>query len=131
MSLKREIAKANVFFTIGRITSAIIAFFFSIILARLLQPHNFGLYSFYVVVASFFILFTDFGMNSTLTRFVANYIGKGKYRKASTLTKLIFKYKIILTLATGVLISIFSNQISTFIFNKPKRGLWFSFLASF
>ena len=122
MSLKREIAKANVFFTIGRVTSSIIAFFFSIILARLLQPHNFGLYSFCVVVASFFILFTDFGMNSTMVRFVSNYMGKGKYKKASTLIKLIFKYKIILTIVTGVLISIFSNQIATFIFNKPEAG---------
>lgn len=122
MSLKKEIAKANLVFTAGRIISAVIAFFFSIILARLLQPHNFGLYSFCIVVVSFFILFTDFGMNSTLIRFVANYIGKGKYRKASTLIKLIFKYKIVLIILTGVLVSFFSNQIAAFIFNKPEAG---------
>jgi stage V sporulation protein B len=122
MSLKKEIAKANLVFNAGRITSAVISFFFSIILARLLQPHNFGLYSFSIVVASFFVLFTDFGMKSTMIRFIAEYISKGKYRKASTLTKLIFKYKIILILLTGTSVSIFSNQIATFIFNKPEAG---------
>jgi O-antigen/teichoic acid export membrane protein len=122
MSLKGEIAKANVFFTIGRVTSAVIAFLFSIILARMLQPYNFGLYSFCLVVATFFILFADFGMNSTMVRFVASYIGSGRYGKSSTLVKLVFKYKITLTIVIGLLISVLSSQIATFIFNKPEAG---------
>jgi O-antigen/teichoic acid export membrane protein len=122
MSLKGEIAKANVIFTFGRIIAVGVSFFFSIILARFLQPYNFGLYSFCLMIAGLFTMFADFGLNSTTTRFVANYIGKNKHKDVSSLFKWILKYKLILTIAAGILISLFSDQIAIFVFNKPEAG---------
>lgn len=130
MSLKKEIVKANLIFTSGRLISVVIGFFFSIILARMLQPYNFGLYSFSLFVANFFIVFSDFGLASISTRFVSNYLGKKKYGKIKELVGLVLKYKIIFVFTTGLLISLLSNQISTFIFNKPEAG-FVVFLSGF
>ncbi|MBL7206311.1 MAG: flippase [Candidatus Aenigmarchaeota archaeon] len=130
MGLKTEIARANIIFTGGRFISAAIGFFFSIILARILQPYNFGLYSFCIVIVSFFILFTDLGLNSTLIRFVAKNMKLEERRKVSSIIKSIFKYKIALTMSTGIIVSIFSEQVSLLIFNKPEAG-FIVFLAGF
>lgn len=122
MSLKRDLAKSNIFFTVGRIVSAVIAFFFSFILARLLQPYNFGLYSFALVVVGFFTIFTDLGLNSVVTRFAAEYMSRKDAGRTKSLLITILKYKIIIIMATGGFICLFPEQISSFIFNKPEAG---------
>jgi len=129
MSLKKEIAKANIIFTFGRLIAITLSFFFSIILARLLQPYYFGLYSFCLMVLSIFIIFTDFGLNTILTRFVSNYIEKNDHKSASSVARLIFRYKFLLTIAVGILTFIFSDQIATFVFNKPEGGFVISYAS--
>lgn len=122
MGLKKEIVEANLIFTAGKIISIFIVFFFNIMLARLLQPYEFGIFSFALIVAGFFMIVSVSGFDNMLIRFVANYIGKGEYKKAACVIKIIFKYKVFLTLVPGFLILIFYNQIASFIFNKPEMG---------
>jgi O-antigen/teichoic acid export membrane protein len=122
MTLKKEIARANIIFTAGRFISIVISFFFSIILARMLQPYNFGLYNFCLMVAGFFVVFADFGLNSTLIRFVANYTGKSDKKSVNFLVGWVIKYKLAMTMAVGALVSIFSGQISGMIFGKPEAA---------
>jgi len=121
MGLRREIMKFNIMITSGKVVVMLIGFFFSILLTRLLQPYYFGLFSFCLVIVGF-SAFIDFGLSSTLIRFVAYYSAKRKYREVKTITWLIFKYKFIITLLSGLLVLIFSQQIATFIFNKPEVG---------
>lgn len=127
MSLREEVAKSNAIFTIGRIISVILGFFYSIILARMMQPYNFGLYSFCLVVVGFFILFTDLGLKNILTRFVSNYMSRKEYGKLRSLSTKIFKYKLFLSIFAGFIVFILSDDIALFIFGKPETGFVISF----
>jgi len=129
-TLKREIGSANIYFAAGRIISLFIGFFSSVILARLLGSYSFGLYSFCLTIVTFFVIFTDFGLMSTLVRFLANYMSKERYGKAGALARMVFKYKAFLGIVVGFLISALSHPIAGFVFNKPEA--WFMvFLAGF
>ena len=63
------------------------AFFFTIIMARLLLPELFGLYSLALSTILFFVTFSDLGIGEALLRFVSKYLGKNKDTKAKSYTK--------------------------------------------
>lgn len=122
MSLKEEVAKNNALFTIGRTMCVILGFVFSIVLARIMQPHDFGLYSFCLVVVSFFILFTDLGLKNILTRFSSNYMSRKEYGKLRSLFRKIFRYKLYLSLIASLGTIFLSDYIALFVFGKPEAG---------
>lgn len=130
MSLRREITKSTAIYVFGKNLSAVIAFSLAIILPRLLKPYDFGLYSFCLFVMGFSRIFTNLGMDETLVRFTANYIGKGEHDKGATLVRTIFRYKLALAMVVGISIALFSGQIASQIFNKPEAS-FMVFLAGF
>lgn len=130
MGLKKEIAQNNIIFTAGNLIASIVGFIASVIIARLLLPYEFGLYSFAFTVIVFFSIFSDFGLNSTLVRFGSNYITKKSYGKLRALFYMLLKYKLILILITSAILILFSNSISVFVFNKPEAGI-IVFLSGF
>ncbi|MFH1978393.1 MAG: flippase [Candidatus Aenigmatarchaeota archaeon] len=119
MSLKKEIAGSNVLFTTGNIIATIIAFVTSIILARFLGPEGFGLYSMAIVVTSFFIVFTDLVVGSSITRFTSFFSSQKEYGKIKNLTFLLLKYRVVITFIIAFLLAAFPTWIATNIFNKP------------
>jgi len=56
--------------------------FFTIILARLLMPELFGLYSLAIATIFIFISFTDLGIGSAIITFVSRYLSRGRKGKA-------------------------------------------------
>jgi|GEM_PF-1317562 len=119
MSLKKEIGRANIIFSIGKIVSAGIAFFLNIYLARTLQPYEFGLYSFAMVIIGAAALFTDLGINSILFKFGS----EQRYQKDRPLLKslieITFKYKVILLVIVSSLLVLFPEKIVDF-FGKTQ-----------
>jgi len=57
----------------GQVLATIIAAVGSILIARLLGPDLYGVYSLSLVVPSFLLLFTDFGISPALTMFSEAY----------------------------------------------------------
>lgn len=119
MGLKKEIGRANILFSIGKVISAGIAFFLNIYLARSLQPYEFGLYSFALVIISAAMFFTDFGINTVLLKFGS----EEKYQKDFSLLKRLFsatlKYKVILSFLVSAMMIVFSDRIAVF-FGKTQ-----------
>ncbi|VVB60059.1 Polysaccharide biosynthesis protein [uncultured archaeon] len=119
MSLKKEIGRANMIFSIGKVASAAVAFFLNIYLAKLLQPYEFGLYSFAMVIIGAAALFTDFGINNILFKFGS----EERYQKDRPLLKslisLTFKYKLILLLLVCGALALFPGKIALF-FGKSQ-----------
>ncbi len=128
MTLRNEIAKSNIMYAFGRSISAVIAFFLSIILPRLLRPHDFGLYTFCLLVVGFGRIFVNLGLDETLIRFTANYMSQGEYGKTGALVRGVFRYKLALTVVIASSITLFSGQIATHIFKRPE-GSFLVFLA--
>lgn len=129
MDMKSEIAKNNIIFSAGNIAAALLSFVFSIVIAGLLGPEQFGLFSFALVVMGFFTIFVDLGISNIVVKFMSSFIERGENSKAATVVGFFFRFKLLVSMAIGLVMLIFSDQISAMLFNKPGNGL-FIMLAS-
>jgi len=59
----------------------------SILIARLLGPENYGLYTVALITPSFLIALSDLGISAALTRFSARFHSEGKDQKVVDLIK--------------------------------------------
>jgi O-antigen/teichoic acid export membrane protein len=105
---------------IGVAASTIIMAIGTIILARLMTPEEYGLYSIALVPSYMAILFRDWGVNSAITRYVASARAENKEENA---------YEIVVSgmlfeAATGLFLSIvlvsLSNFIALTVFQRPE-----------
>ena len=105
---------------IGVATSTIIMAIGSIILARLMLPEEYGLYSIALVPSYMIILFRDWGVNSAITKYVAYFRAENKHEDMHDIifTGLIFEITIGIALS---LVSLFlASFIATAIFHRAE-----------
>jgi O-antigen/teichoic acid export membrane protein len=72
MNVARQAAKGTMFVFAGDTSSAVILSITSIIIARMLGPSEYGLYSIALAVPSLMLLFTDLGINPALIRYLVS-----------------------------------------------------------
>ncbi len=101
---------------------------FSIILARILLPELFGLYSLVLSLLSIVIIFTDLGMGKTLVRYVSEALGKKDRSKANVYIRYLMKLRFFLFIIVLFTILIFGKFISNTLFQKPE--IYFPLLMS-
>ena len=79
---------------VGNFVSMFVMAAGSILVARMLSPSEYGLYSVSLVLPGLFLLFSDWGVNSALTRFLARYRSEGEQGKIWGLERaaLLFKF---------------------------------------
>ncbi|MCR4285196.1 MAG: oligosaccharide flippase family protein [archaeon] len=92
---------------------------FTVILARVLLPELFGLYSLTFSTLVFFSLISDLGISNALVNFVSKAIGKGDYPKAKGYFLNLFKIKIYLTILSTVIILASAYFVSVVYYGKP------------
>jgi len=92
---------------------------FTIILARLLMPELFGLYSLALSTILLFTSISDLGVGGTLVRFVSKELGKRNKRKAKAYTIYLGKIKLILISISIFLLLISAKFISDNFYQKP------------
>jgi O-antigen/teichoic acid export membrane protein len=91
---------------------------FVVILARILMPELFGLYSLALGTILVFSYFADLGISQTLTRFVSREISKSKDSKAKAYTFYLFKIKLLITLGILLIFLLLSKTFSLY-YQKP------------
>jgi len=99
---------------VGKIGS----FIFVIILARLLMPELFGLYSLALSTILIFAAFSELGIGATLIRFISREFGK-KTRKIKPLLLYLGKIKSVLILFSAIALLISANYIANTLYQKP------------
>jgi len=92
---------------------------FTIILARLLLPELFGLYSLALSVILMFAVFSELGIGSALIKFVSSELGKGNEKTASAYLIYFTKIKIFFIFISVILLGIFANLIANIVYQKP------------
>lgn len=92
---------------------------FTVILARLLLPELFGLYSLALSTIILLAAFSDLGVGQALIHFVSKELGKNKEGKAKAYFIKLFKYKIYLVLVVSIILIISSYFIATYYYQKP------------
>jgi O-antigen/teichoic acid export membrane protein len=95
------------------------ALIFVIILARILMPELFGLYSLALSTVLLFVTFSDLGISQTLVKFISQALGKNKPEKAKAYVLYLAKIKIISFLIIIIFFAISSKFISQNYYNKP------------
>jgi stage V sporulation protein B len=101
---------------------------FTVLIARILMPELFGIYSLALSVVTIVITFTDLGLDNTFLRYFSDALGKRNKPQARTYFKYLLKIKSFL-LAFFVLVIIISARfISYNIYDKPL--LFFALIFS-
>jgi stage V sporulation protein B len=90
---------------------------FTVLLARILLPEKFGIYSLVISIAMLFTVFSEGGINSAVIRFISE-LRKDK-KKASGYFNYLVKLKLIILIISSVLLILFAFPLSFLIFDKP------------
>jgi len=111
--------KNSVYQTLTNLVAKTGSLIFTIIIARLLLPELFGLYSLALSTIIIFAAVSELGIGQTLTRFVSKFLGKGKKGKAKAYTFYLAKIKIFLIIFSVILLLALSRFISDVMYQKP------------
>ena len=114
---------------IGVVTSTVIMAVGSIVLTRLMSPAEYGLYGVALIPSYMMILFRDWGVNSAMTRFIANF----KEAHRDTEARDIILAGLTFEAATGLTLSFASffsaNYIASAIFHRPESASFISIVS--
>ena len=101
------------------IFSRVCALIFTIIIARLLMPELFGLYSLALSTILLFASFSDLGVGYAAITFISKKLSEDKYSKANGYYIFLLRFKIALLIIISSLLIISSYFVSNFYYNKP------------
>jgi len=85
---------------------------FTVLIARILSPENFGAYTLALSIVLIFMTIGDFGLNESLVRYVS--LNSKNKAKAKTYFAYLLKIKVILIFGLSVLLLAFSRLIASF-----------------
>jgi O-antigen/teichoic acid export membrane protein len=116
----QKAARGGLFLFIGNASSTVILAVGAILVARLLGPSSYGLYTLAVAIPTLLVSFADAGMNFALVRLPARVKSEGDYARANALVKLGFAVKVTISTVTFVICYFGSTGIATIILNRPE-----------
>ena len=108
-------------FTGSTVATAILAFA-SMVIARLLGPDGYGLYSVCLIVPGLFLLFADFGVNSALVKYLAQFRVKGEKGRVANLIRCGFLFKLLMGLFLFLVCFLFSDLLALYVLRRPNLG---------
>ncbi len=133
------VLKNSVYQFLTTAVSKIGALIVTVILARMLMPEMFGLYTLSVSTILIFATFSDLGIGDAAVRFISKEAGKNNRKKAGEYFRYLLKMKLFLIFLMSFLLLILAKFIAGNFYNKPmflallagSLYIFFSGLASF
>jgi O-antigen/teichoic acid export membrane protein len=117
-----ESARGGLSLMVGTATSAIIGAVGVIVIARLLGPASYGLYTLALVVPALFVSIADLGVSPSLTRYAASLRSEQKYAKLASLLGSGLTVNLITGSVALVLAFTFSSQLSALVLHRQDIG---------
>ncbi len=114
---------------VGNFLSTLFLAVSAIIVARLLQPENYGVYSVSLVVSSVLLLFTDFGIDSALVKYVSKF---SVLKKEEIVKEVVVKgltLKLVIVSAVSLINYLFALELSTVLAERPELYHYVSLTA--
>ncbi len=102
------------------------AFFFTIIIARMLLPELFGLYSLALGTIIIITSFSDLGIGAAMITYLSNRISKKQDSKAKAYFKTLLNWKIKLSILASLILISLSYYLANSYYDKP---IFFALLA--
>lgn len=96
----------------------------NILLPRLLKPNDVGLFFLTASIVNFGVVFSTFGLNQSVVRFVAESISLKQFRRAIQVIRLTFLLAMLTTLTVNIVYFCTANIIAVNIFHAAKLSLF-------
>jgi O-antigen/teichoic acid export membrane protein len=112
-------ARGGIFLFVGKAVSTVVLAVGIIVVARLLGPSSYGLYTLSIVIPTLLISLSDLGMNSALIRLPARLMAEGNYTRAKRLIRLGFLLKLAISAVAFIICYIGAPTIATTLLNRP------------
>ena len=103
----------------GLVISAVISSVGTIFIARLLGSDLYGLYAIVLTAPSLIMIFRDWGVNSAMIRFTAQYRAEGRAEEVRSIFVSGLIFEIALGLVLSVISFVLSGFLATSVFNRP------------
>ena len=116
----QKAARGGLFLFIGNASSTVILAIGIIIVARLLGPLNYGLYTLAITIPTLLVGLSDVGMNSALVRLPARFRSEGDHAKANRLVRLGFLIKLSVSAVAFLICYTGSGVIAVSVLNRPE-----------
>lgn len=120
--IAKSSARGGFFLFLGNILSTFILALGSIIIARLLGPSGYGIYSLSFVLPSLLISLFSFGIDPALTMFSARFRSEGRIHSLINFLRAGFLFKLLISFVAFVISFIFSDYFALYILNRPELG---------
>jgi O-antigen/teichoic acid export membrane protein len=116
-------AKGGFYLFWGIVISTVVSAVGVIVLARILQPQNYGLYTIALAAPNLIGTFRDWGMNSAMIKYTAQYSAEEKPERVRSILLAGLVFEVILGLALTFLSFLLSGFVATDIFKRPITAL--------
>jgi O-antigen/teichoic acid export membrane protein len=121
-TIAQNAARGGMFLFVGNTSSTVILAVGIIVVARLLGPSDYGLYTLVTVIPLLLVSLSDMGMNFALVRLPARLRAEGNYAKANRLTRLGFLIKLAISTVAFIVCYIGSTAIAAIVLNRPESA---------
>lgn len=111
--------KNSIFQFSSNFLSKIGSLFFMTIIARILMPELFGLYSLALSTIVLFGGFADLGIDQTMIRFVSNILARNNPGKAKAYINYLIRVKMFCAIAVGIILAISAYFLANSYYHKP------------
>lgn len=130
LSIRKRLISGGVWAFFGIAIIAISALAINVLLARILSPKEFGDYYILFSLVSVAVVTAQIGLNHTVVRLVAGYIGHGKLPEAAIVVRKIFLYGILGSIIVAAIITTWlGDWIADDVFNSRPMKNSISFAA--
>jgi O-antigen/teichoic acid export membrane protein len=122
--IARQSVKSSVIITAGNLISRVFLLIGSLLVARLLGPSSYGIYSLALALPLFLQYLAGFGIKTAVNRFVPYHTSQGDYATAQRLTKNAIIFLTVTSLAlTGLSVAL-AGWMSALLLDRPELTLY-------
>ncbi len=118
-NLAQKTIKNSIYNASAGIIAKIGSLALTILLARMLMPELFGIYSLVLSIVLIVFTFTDLGINSAVYRYLSFALKNNDVKKARSYLRYLLKIKWVLLLLAIILMFVLAPVLSYNIYNKP------------
>ena len=122
-SIAKKSVKGGLYLLFGNILSLILMALASIIIARLLGPEKYGLYSLTLVAPSIIISIINLGLPVAVTRYASLYRSEKRVGDALRIADIGLKFRLVMSLV-GLITSLLLSDTFALMINRPEASLY-------
>lgn len=130
VQITEDSARGSFFLVTGQIAALVLQAVAVFVLARLLGPDFYGIYTLCLVFPNLLLIFVDLGINQAIVRFSASLRVRGRNQQIARLIRDGFFFKLVIGLVVFGICFIYSDYLATYVLERPDIGVYIRFAST-